>query len=540
MSERARWTARLIALAWMGACAPRVMAPLAIHHDAPVPALAPVRPGADIDEPPPAVVQVSPAPVDMSASGWEVQIHSQWLRTPAVADGRVFVGGGLGSRDMIAYDAFDGGELWRTRVGDVGPTSALVHQGRVIFGTESCHVHSLDVETGVIEWERYLGDPITAAPAAGSRRVFAAHRDQGRDGWALTALSLQDGEPEWSVRLPDNVLDAPVLAGDSVYVSTAAGDVCAFATANGVRRWCRRLGAIGAPTVYGHEVRVVVWPRSAAGHRLHLTATVEGFDPGRAEVFAFVQAHLSELGACGWDRPLRLPVTVEKSGAVMVDTSSVDGSAPADGGEPEAASPRACLDALFARIEVPPIDARVVHDLRLDRGALEIARLDVNGRELGSFGREPLGRVPEMAARGGGLWLWHYEGPRVLVSAEDSVEILGGLVRVRDRRSVLGSDALRWSHYESGGLTVPAAAGQALVFGTATGALVVRDRSSGRVLSRSPLPAGVASQPVLWDGWAYLVTVDGRLIARDLRHVLAADARYPMWGGGATREGRIR
>ena len=144
-----------------------------------------------------------------------------------------------------------------------------------------------------------------------------------------------------------------------------------------------------------------------------------------------------------------------------------------------------------------------------------------------------------MAARGGGLWLWHYEGPRVLVSAEDSVEVLGGTVRVRERRSVMGDDTLRWSHFESGGLTVPAVAGRAFVFGTAAGALVVHDRASGRVLSRSALPAGVASQPVLWDGWVYLVTVDGRLIARDLRHVLEPDARYPMWGGGATREGRV-
>ena len=535
MSERARWTARLIALAWMGACAPRAMAPLAIQNETRVP----VRPGTGVEEAPPPQVPISTAPVDMSAAGWEVRIHSRWLRTPAVAEGRVYVGGGLGSRDMIAYDARTGAEVWRTRVGDVGPTSALVHQGRVIFGTESCHVHSLDAETGAIEWERYLGDPITAAPAAGSRRVIAAHRDERRDGWALTALTLRTGEPEWSVALSDNVLDAPVLAGDSVFLSTAAGEVCAFVLTSGEPRWCRPLGAIGAPTVYGHEVRVVVWPRGAGGQRLQLTATLEGLEPGRAEVFAFVQEHLSELGECGWNRPLRLPVTVEREGSVIVDTSSVDGLPPVEGREPEPGSPRACLDAVFARLRVAPIGARVVHDLRMDRGGIEIARLDVNGRVLGSFGREPLGGVPQMAARGGGLWLWHYEGPRVLVSAEDSVEVLGGTVRVRERRSVMGDDTLRWSHFESGGLTVPAVAGRAFVFGTAAGALVVHDRASGRVLSRSALPAGVASQPVLWDGWVYLVTVDGRLIARDLRHVLEPDARYPMWGGGATREGRV-
>ena len=536
MSERARWAARLLALAWMGACAPRATAPLAIHHQAPV------RPGPTASQPVPAQVPVSPTPVDMSASGWEVQVATRWLRTPAVVAGRVYVGGGLGSRDMIAFDARSGGELWRTQVGDVGPTSALVHAGRVIFGTESCHVHSLDAETGAIEWERYLGDPITAAPAASGRRVFTAHRDEGREGWALTALELESGDPVWSMPLPANVLDALVLAADSVYLSTADGHVCAFATADGERRWCRSVGAVGAPTIYGHEVRVVSWPRDEAGERHELTATLEGLEPARAEVFAFVQQHLAELGECRWERPLRLPVIVERTGSVLVDTGSVPGR-PAVDGElpqlPENEPPRACIDGVFAPLRVGRVDARVVHDLRIDRGGLEVARLDVNGRVLGSFGRQPLGRVPKMAARGGGLWLWHYEGPRVLVSADDTVEVLGGAVRVRDRVSVLGTDTLRWSHFEAGGVTVPAVAGRALVFGTAHGALIVRDRASGRELSRGSLPAGVASQPVLWGGWVYLVTVDGRLIARDLRHVIEPDASYPMWGGGASRAGRI-
>src|SRR5262249_4601383 len=57
--------------------------------------------------------------------GWKVRIpggHS--LATPAVVNGRVFLGGGFGSYDFYAFDVRDGSLAWQHQTTDDGPTAA--------------------------------------------------------------------------------------------------------------------------------------------------------------------------------------------------------------------------------------------------------------------------------------------------------------------------------------------------------------------------------------------------------------------------------
>jgi outer membrane protein assembly factor BamB len=54
------------------------------------------------------------------------------LATPAVVDGKVFLGGGFGSYEFYALDAKTGKLLWQYRTGDDGPTAA--HTGRARTG----------------------------------------------------------------------------------------------------------------------------------------------------------------------------------------------------------------------------------------------------------------------------------------------------------------------------------------------------------------------------------------------------------------------
>src|SRR3954465_16014982 len=73
--------------------------------------------------------------------GWKVTIPGgHRLATPAVVDGRVFLGGGFGSYDFYAFDAFDGKLAWQYQTADDGPTAAVVDDGFVVFNTESCEL----------------------------------------------------------------------------------------------------------------------------------------------------------------------------------------------------------------------------------------------------------------------------------------------------------------------------------------------------------------------------------------------------------------
>src|SRR5262249_44696504 len=110
-------------------------------------------------------------------NGWKVTIPGQRpLATPAVADGRVFLGGGFGSYDFYALDAATGHVLWQYQTEDDGPTAAVVHAGHVAFTTESCELEVLSA-AGRPLWKQWLGDPLMSMPAMADGRVYHVYPD---------------------------------------------------------------------------------------------------------------------------------------------------------------------------------------------------------------------------------------------------------------------------------------------------------------------------------------------------------------------------
>src|SRR5258708_5661600 len=81
--------------------------------------------------------------------GWQVKLPGgRPLATPAVVDGRVFLGGGFGSYDFFALDAECGKLLWQYQTTDDGPTAAVVEDDLVAFNTESCELEVVTAAEG--------------------------------------------------------------------------------------------------------------------------------------------------------------------------------------------------------------------------------------------------------------------------------------------------------------------------------------------------------------------------------------------------------
>ena len=81
---------------------------------------------------------------DGKRKGWKVTIPGNHaLATPAVVEGKLFIGGGFGSRSQHAFDPETGKMLWQYRTSDDGPTAAVVAEGYVAFNTESCELEIL-------------------------------------------------------------------------------------------------------------------------------------------------------------------------------------------------------------------------------------------------------------------------------------------------------------------------------------------------------------------------------------------------------------
>ena len=198
-------------------------------------------------------------------TGWKVHIPgNRALATPAVVGSTVYVGGGFGSNEFYAFDASTGKARWAIRVSDDGPTAAVVSDGKVVFNTESCTLFVVDAETGKEVWSRWLGDPLMSQPAVHDGVVYMAYPGEG--GHRLIALALKDGKAKWSVPIAGDIITAPVIDGDSVYLSTNDGTVYRYKTADGKQVWSKAMHATSAPWVASDGVHVSQGEVSGGNH----------------------------------------------------------------------------------------------------------------------------------------------------------------------------------------------------------------------------------------------------------------------------------
>jgi Ca-activated chloride channel family protein len=203
--------------------------------------------------------------LDDGRRAWVTSMPSeQLLNTPAYAKGKVMLGGGFASHEMVALDAFTGEPAWTAPASDGGPSSPIVEGDDVIFNTESCELFVLDVATGKTLWHRFLGDPLMSQPAAADGLVFSAYPSS--DGHEFGAFRLRDGEPVWHQPIDADVVAAPQVAGDSVYLATMNGTAARIERKTGHVVWTRDVGAASAPIVDAGRVlltRRVAGPKAA-------------------------------------------------------------------------------------------------------------------------------------------------------------------------------------------------------------------------------------------------------------------------------------
>lgn len=218
-------------------------------------------------------------------TGWKLRIPGgRALATPAVVDGRLFVGGGFGSYEFYTLDARTGKRVWTFRTGDDGPTAAVVSEGCVAYNTESCTIYVQEAATGKLLWSRWLGDPLMSQPAIVEGRLFMAY--PGNDGsHHLAAFELLTGKELWDRKIAGEIIAAPVVEGGAVFAATTDGTMYAFEAKSGRELWGNKCNVTSAPWVTGGKVyfsqraektlKAAAWP---GGEEKTSTVTVEGFN----------------------------------------------------------------------------------------------------------------------------------------------------------------------------------------------------------------------------------------------------------------------
>ena len=424
-------------------------------------------------------------------TGWRIVLERQRaVPTPAIAGGRLFVGGGFGSYDFYAFDARSGRQDWHLGTSDDGPTAAVLAEGLAVFNTESCTLEVVEAATGRVVWEKWLGDPLLAQPAVMGGRVFMVYPRDGHH-W-LGAFTLKEGRPLWAARLDHDVITAPVVAEGKVYLSTFDGTVWCIDPDTGRVQWSQQMQATSAPWVYQGDVFVAHREDAPRGAR----------QPGDPERTRPSEALAAEPN-----------VPRERTSRVDSETGRLKSSS--------SSKLAAYLSKGFGQARK---QAYHVSDSMVGFGHTPVAaKLHVSE---GLIGESLVSRT------------WRFQGSRPVVVNGILYDTTGDRLEASDART----GDLLWSWQDAQAvegerrLTPPAVANGRVWAGTWDGRILSWDALLGDVRWAVNVGAPCHWQPVVSDGWVYAGLEDGSLVGFATGDPLDTD--WPMWGGGCGHNGK--
>ncbi|MEN5208240.1 outer membrane protein assembly factor BamB [Stenotrophomonas terrae] len=184
---------------------------------------------------------------------------------PGVGDGLVVIGTLDGQ--VIALDAANGSEKWKSKVTGEVIAAPAVAQGLVFVRSNDGRTTALDAATGEQRW--FNAQELPSLTVRGNAPVVTGPGVLfiGNDDGTVAALSMQDGRPLWEqmVGTPEgrtelermaDIDGAPVLEGNTLYVTSFKNQTMAIEGPTGRPMWSRDHGGGGGVAVSSGNVVV--------------------------------------------------------------------------------------------------------------------------------------------------------------------------------------------------------------------------------------------------------------------------------------------
>jgi len=197
-----------------------------------------------------------------------VDVGAPIRATPAILDGRLFVGGTDGV--FRAMDAHTGQALWRYRTHGAITSSAAVAQDRVSFASRDGFVYCLRARDGRLVWRHRVGadlgsdhywDYLVSSPVVVDAMLFI-----GAGDGAVLALDAGDGRVRWRFDAHARVRSTVALANGRVIFGTTDGRVYALRQRDGALLWTFATeGAAHAFADQGNDTTSIVASPTFAG-----------------------------------------------------------------------------------------------------------------------------------------------------------------------------------------------------------------------------------------------------------------------------------
>lgn len=451
--------------------------------------LAGCAPGQNARQPEPAKVPdaVAFASKDGKVKGWKMTIPGgKALATPAVVDGKVFVGGGFGSHEFYAFDAATGKKLWQYQTADDGPTAAAVADGYVAFNTESCELEVVTAD-GKPVWKKWLGDPLMSMPAIAGGKVYMAYpNSKGDKEHYLACFDVKDGKELWKHKIAGEIITAPVVDNDQVYLSCLEGSMYCFDAAAGKLVWQEKKNATSSP---------LVWD-----------------------------------GQCYFSR--RTEVTVKKDGKDVKEQREQVSNRNTDGkGEVKdlVATERIApyLD-YKKRMSSPQEGANQAQDAGVGFG--------------GAKGDAKIGQAQANLGQASVVGVWSYQGSRPFVHNGQMFSSMGDTVICLDAKSEkevwkkqIRKDGEKDKELLDSCLTPPALVNDKVFVGTTFGEVKCLSAKTGELLWSVNVGEPITFQPAVVKGRVFVATANGNLYGLETGD--EKDDGWAMWGGNAAHNG---
>jgi Ca-activated chloride channel family protein len=425
---------------------------------------------------------------DGKIKGWKIVIPgNRPLATPAVVDGKVFIGGGFGSHEFYAFDAVTGKKLWQYQTADDGPTAAVVYDGSVAFNTESCELEILTYD-GKPVWKKWLGDPLMSMPAIAENKVYMAYPDsKGDHQHYLAAFDRKTGRQLWKAKITGEIITAPVINEQKVYLATLDGTLYCFGQHDGELIWQEKKNTTSAPAVHD--------------------------------------------GQCYFSR--RDEVTIRKDGKeVKQQNEQVAGRAVTAIAVvkdfKETTRQADYLD--YAKRAASPVEQK--------------AQAADSGVGFGGAGKgdAKIMQAQSNLGQASVSGVWSYQGSRPIVHDGRLYSCMGDTLQCVDPKTekVLWKQTIRKDRKDTGplldsALTPPAVVNGKIFLGTAFGDVQCRDLKTGAMQWSANVGEPVAFQPAVARGRVYVSTSTGHLYCLETGD--AGDDGWLMWGGSAAHNG---
>lgn len=173
----------------------------------------------------------SEAPITSNIK-WSYQLDDSIFSSPAVVDGRVYIG--CNDYNVYCFDVETGEKIWNFTTGGRVFSSPAIVDGNIYVGSDDNNLYCLNASDGEKIWNFTTNDDIFASPTVADGKVYigSTHDDDN-----MYCLNAETGEKIWSYNSGREIVSSSALGYNRVYFGGRLREVYCLNKFNGNFEW---------------------------------------------------------------------------------------------------------------------------------------------------------------------------------------------------------------------------------------------------------------------------------------------------------------